>query len=624
MSHPLPTWTVSVHHDGSGRYVRTASPSPNSSDSVLEIRLRHSHKAPILRGFLRFTPDGEQRFLEMRREPDGPGCIWWSCLLPAIMPSLTYRFLLLTNEGAWWYNTRGLQQATPTDEADFRIVHNADAPAWIADTVFYQIAPDRFHNGDPSISVRTGEYAYRGRPTTQRAWGENPATAWDRAHVEFFGGDLIGIGQKIPYLLDLGVNALYLLPIFTAPSIHKYDVTDYEHVDPHLGGNQALTRLRQATAEHGLRLVLDIVPNHCGWDHPWFLAASADVSAPTVEFFSFTKHPDEYASWMGHRSLPRLNYASSRLREYMITGPEAIFKRWLRAPFSIDGWRVDVANMLGRQGPDDSNMELARAIRQAVKSENPEAYLLAEHFFDASAALQGDGWDATMNYAGFAFPLWSWLTSHGFRQHWEPFEIQTGAPLSTSSLLESWAAFRSTVPWSVVMQQFNILGSHDTPRLLTTLNGNLAMQRVAVGLLMTYPGVPCLLYGDEIGMEGRDTQVLKCMPWDSRAWKEDVRSFYQQLIPLRRTSPALSEGGFQVLDQGRDWFAYLRDAASEMMVVVANRGGTPPGRVSVEAGGIPEGMMFRDVFSGRELKVTGGHLIVSDPGPGLSILRATA
>ncbi len=622
MPQPLPPWTRSVHHDGSGRYVSAAHSPSGSAAKALDIRIRHARSAPVRRAFLRFTPDGEQRFLEMRREPDSAGCGWWSVPLPAVMPILSYRFLLITDAGAWWYTARGVQQSTPTDEGDFRIVSDSEGPGWLADTVFYQIAPDRFHNGDPSISVRTGEYTYHGKSTVQRAWGEDPALTWDQAHVEFFGGDLKGIADKIPYLLDLGVNALYLLPVFTAPSIHKYDVTDYEHVDPHLGGNEALARLRQATAAHDLRILLDIVPNHCGREHPWFIAAAADASAASAEFFSFTKHPDEYESWLGHRSLPRLNYASKRLRDYMITGPDAIFRRWLRKPYSADGWRVDVANMLGRQGPVDLNLELAREIRKAVKAENPEAYLLAEHFFDASPALQGDCWDAAMNYGGFAVPLWSWITSHGFRQHWEPFTIPAGSPLSTAALLDSWAAFRSSLPWSIASRQLNLLGSHDTPRLLSTLNGNEAMQRVAVGLLMTYPGVPCLLYGDEIGMKGSDTQVLKCMPWDERAWNEEIRFLYKALIRLRRSSPALNTGGFQVLDHGRDWFAYQRDTATEVIVVVANRGSEAPGPVAVEAGGIPDGVRLQDLLEGRELKVAGGRITLHDPGPGISVLKA--
>jgi alpha-glucosidase len=584
--------------------------------------------APVRQVLLRFLPDGEQRFLPMTREPDTPGCSWWSAVLPLDMPAVNYRFLLLTTVGALWFTARGLTRATPTDAGDFRIVPGpaggvrAGGPDWLADSVFYQIAPDRFHDGDPSISVRTGEYALRGTATVQRAWGEDPSPSWDTAHVEFFGGDLKGVAEKLPYLLDLGVNALYLLPVFTAPSIHKYDVTDYENVDPHLGGNSGLSALRRATTDHGIRMILDIVPNHCGREHPWFRAAAADVNAPTAEFFTFTNHPNEYASWLGHASLPRLNYASPRLLEYMITGPDAIFKRWLRPPYAIDGWRVDVANMLGRHGGVDRNLELARLIRAAVKSENPEAFLLAEHFFDASSALQWDGWDAAMNYAGFAVPLWSWLTSHGFRQHWEPFAIPAGSALATAALLETWDEFRSRLPWETAVRQLNLLGSHDTPRLLSMLDGHPALQQVAVGLLMTYPGVPCILYGDEIGLEGRDTHVLKCMPWDERAWNLETRSYYRALIRLRRTSSALCAGGYQVLDRGVDWFAYQRDAEDDLIIVIANRGGKAPGDVAVAAGGIPDGTVFRDVMTGKEVRVSAGCVRATGGGPGIILLRA--
>jgi alpha-glucosidase len=279
--------------------------------------------------------------------------------------------------------------------------------------------------------------------------------------------------------------------------------------------------------------------------------------------------------------------------------------------------------MLGRQGGVDINMELARLIRIAVKSENPEAYLLAEHFFDASPALQGDAWDAAMNYAGFAVPLWSWLTSQGFRQHWEPFEIPAGGALATAALLETWDEFRSTLPWETAVRQLNLLGSHDTPRLLSMLGGQHALQQVAVGLLMTYPGVPCVLYGDEIGLEGRDTHVLKCMPWDERAWNVETRSYYRMLIKLRRSSPALCAGGYQVLDRGVDWFAYQRDAEDDLIIVIANRGAKAPGDVAVTAGGIPDGTAFRDVLTGKEVRVSGGCVRATGGGPGITLLRTS-
>ena len=256
--------------------------------------------------------------------------------------------------------------------------------------------------------------------------------------IEFYGGDLPGITGKLDYLAGtssssgpgLGVNALYLNPVFTAYSNHRYDVADYDNVDPHLGGNAALAELRRGLTDRGMRYMLDIVPNHCGFMHPWFRAAQADPAAATAEFFTFRHHPDDYECWLGVRSLPKLNYRSPRLREAIYAGPDAVFRRWLRPPYAADGWRVDVANMLGRHGVDQLGAEVARGIRQAVKAENPDAYLLGENFFDATAQLQGDGWDASMNYAGFTMPLWYWLRGFTVDQHSEPRQVGRAGALA--------------------------------------------------------------------------------------------------------------------------------------------------------------------------------------------------
>ena len=213
---------------------------------------------------------------------------------------------------------------------------------------------------------------------------------------------------------DLGINTLYLNPIFTAYSNHKYDVIDYDHVDPHLGGNEALVKLRQALDKRGMHYMLDIVPNHCGVWHPWFQAACSDPNAPEAEFFTFHDHPVDYESWLGHKALPKLNYRSRELRRRIYNSDDAVFRRWLRPPYAADGWRVDVANMLGRQGETQIGHKVARGIRRAVKETRRNAYLMAESFFDSSAQLQGDEWDGMMNYAGFTLPLWHWL--RGFDQ----------------------------------------------------------------------------------------------------------------------------------------------------------------------------------------------------------------
>ncbi|HSO27023.1 MAG TPA: alpha-amylase family glycosyl hydrolase, partial [Anaerolineales bacterium] len=500
--------------------------------------------APVDRALLRICPDGEQRFLEMApaspQDIDRSVCQWMTARLRLEMPITGYRFLIMVGGEALWFTAAGLQRHWVTDADDFRLLAGYRSPAWTHATVFYQIFPDRFADGDSSNNVKTGEFIYRGRESKARRWGEPPSQGWD-AMVEFYGGDLAGIGDKLPYLADLGVNALYLNPIFTAYSNHRYDVTDYDHVDPHLGGNAALVELRRKTAELDFRLILDIVPNHCGILHPWFQMAQQDENAPTADFFSFSHHPDQYEAWMGVPTLPRLDYHSARLRAVMYAGPESIFRHWLRSPYALDGWRIDVANMLGRQGADQLDVEVGQGIRRAVKEENPEAYLLGENFFDASRHLQGDMWDAAMNYAGFSKPLWFWLSGFAVSQHGGP---SAAGPQRwpTAALVESWQAYRAAIPWQIAVQQFNLLGSHDTERILSRLNGNPDLNRLAVGLQMTYPGVPCVYYGDEVGLTNQNNSNRVTMPWDAGDWDQGLRSFYQKLIELRRTSPALIAG----------------------------------------------------------------------------------
>jgi alpha-glucosidase len=429
--------------------------------------------------------------------------------------------------------------------------------------------------------------------------------------VEFYGGDLPGVEQRLDYLSDLGVNALYFNPVFTAYSNHRYDVMDYENVDPHLGGNPSLASLRRALTERQMRYILDIVPNHCGVNHPWFEAAQADPGSSAAAYFTFHHHPDEYESWLGVRSLPKLNYRSKALREQIYEGPNSVFRRWLKAPYSIDGWRVDVANMLARHGRDQLETEVWAGIRAAVKAENPQAYLLGENFFDGSRQLQGDQLDATMNYAGFMNPLLYWLDHFQVSQHGEPRQVESRVPWSGEALAETWQTYRASIPWAIARQQFNLLGSHDTARILHVVQGDAARNRIAVAFLLTYVGVPCIYYGDEIGMSAKDALAARDpMIWEPDRWDQELRSFYQALIRLRRTSRALIDGGFQVLSCEENLIAFLRDTDEEQILVIGNRG---PGECPAQAlfvrnGGIPDGTSFHEIFSGSILTVENGYL----------------
>jgi alpha-glucosidase len=513
-----------------------------------------------------------------------------------------------------------LHEHAPADAADFRLLAGYQAPAWVRNAVFYQVFPDRFADGDPSNNVRDGEYEYRGLSAKARRWGEPPA-AGPQAMVEFFGGDLPGLTSRLEYLADLGASAIYLNPVFSGLSNHRYDVTDYENVDPHLGGNPALAALRQRMDALGLRYILDIVPNHCGVMHPWFQAALRDPQAPSAEYFTIRRRPDDYEAWLGVRTLPKLNYRSQALRQVMYAGPEAVFRRWLRPPYSADGWRIDVANMLARQGADQLGVEVGQGIRRAVKEENPAAYLLGENFFDASPQLQGDMWDAVMNYAGFSIPLWHWLTH--FQAHVRgDSQPAVAGPITTQALVQAWGETRSAIPWVIARQQLNLLGSHDTPRLGALLGGDPALIRLAATLLFTYPGVPCIYYGDEIGLGGDGSAgPRQCMSWDPATWDHDLRAFYQSLARLRRAAPALVDGGFQVLLTEGDTLVFQRDHPAQVILVAAQRGRTyrPAFPLRVTDAAIPDGMEFEEFFSRQRRRVENGRFPLPDLAPGAQV-----
>lgn len=609
-------WINSLHHDGSSKYVS----GEMRIGKTARIRVRADIAAPITKMFVRTCPDGEQKIAPMTRAADEGVCAFWEADLPLNMPRTGYRFLIHAEDGDWWLNQNGAAQSTPTDAADFCILADAKVPSWVADSIFYQIFPDRFADGDPAGNVRTGEYLCYGLEVTARKWGEQPRKHNEGGGVEFFGGDLQGIAQKLDYLRDLGVNALYLNPIFTSPSNHKYDVADYYHVDPHFGGEAALIALRRALDERGMRLMLDMVPNHCASAHPWFLDAQANPRGPTADFFTFHHHPNDYESWLGVKSLPKLNYKSQRLREVMFDDDDAIMRYWLREPFRIDGWRLDVANMMGKQGAAQLGHKIGRAIRRAIKQEKPDAYLLGEHFFDGTPHLQGDELDASMNYRGFTFPLLNWLAGFDMASVWG-MEWASGRRMPTPDFVAQLRQFAAALPWQIALNQFNLLGSHDTPRVLSVVQGDLARLRVAAALLFTYPGAPCVYYGEEIGLEGwGDPDCRRCMEWDESKWNGDVRQLYSGLMALRRANSALRHGGLQWLCAAGETLAFLREDEHHKVIVVARRGAEQAQTLNARAAGLADGAVLREFFSGAQQTVRGGCLALgASSGAGAEI-----
>jgi alpha-glucosidase len=528
--------------------------------------------------YLRGDPDNEELLIAMQQVGTVNGLRRFEAELPWDAGNATthYGFKVLYDTHQIWLAADGTHPHTPARELLFKVSRDDEPPAWVADQIVYQIFPDRFCQGDPSLAVQTDEYVYGtgGSRVVRQSWGApvDPRVA----ATAFYGGDLIGVRQQLDYLRDeLGVTALYLNPVFTSGSNHKYDVEDYGHVDRHLGGDGALAKLAGALRGRGMRLVLDAVVNHTGANHPWFNrfghhfapGAYQSESSPWRSWYVFTGEHD-YAGWKGHGSLPVLDFANPEVQAEVYADRDAIVRRWMRPPYSIDGWRFDVVHMMGEGRGAHNNAYYVRALRRALREENREAYVLGEHFGEATRWLQGDQEDGAMNYYGFAYPVRAWLAARDFAHH--------PAQLSTADF-ERWLAdARARIPYANQLAQLNLLDSHDTSRFLTAVAGDARLMQLAVTLLLTYAGVPSIYYGDEIGLEGGDDpDCRRCFDWDRAHWNTALHAHYRQLIEWRQRRPEWRRGAYQTLAVAGDALVFARYLDRQVTIVAINRGAAP-------------------------------------------------
>lgn len=610
-------WLAGVHHDGSSTYV--SNPYPHSGETVT-ITIRVPTSAPVSSVHCRVLEDGEFRHLDMQLRHTTGVVNLWSLDLLIQQPRVEYSFKLMTSEGAYYYSSMGLSRADHPTFFDFLILADYDAPHWVRSAVFYQIFPDRFHNGDPSNDVQDGMWEREGVLTRKLQWGELPIP-WVKARsVDFAGGDLQGIMQKLDYIASLGIGALYLTPIFTAASNHHYDASTFNEIDPHLGGDSALVELRRALTERGMRLVLDITPNHVGVTHYWFTQAQADPHGETAEYFVYNERQKHFETWLGVSSLIKLNYNSQKLRDEMYRRPDSAIRRWLAAPYSIDGWRLDVANMVGNLRMSQLDHEVWAEMRPYVKRDNPEAYLLGEYFQDGTPHTQGTELDAAMNYQGFNTPVRRWLGGADLGT-WDDKVWGDTSLLPTDALALQLERFQAAVPFVIALQQFNQVSSHDLNRILNITKGNKALVRLAASLLMAYIGVPCLYYGDEIGLDGgKDPDNRRCMPWDESEWDQELLAHHRQWIGLRNNSPALRDGGYQTLYAAGDTIAFLREAPQQRVIFVGHRGARTSLNLPVWQAGIADGAVLRDLASNLTVTVTEGSITLKDVAQGQAFL----
>ena len=541
----------------------------------------------------------------------------------------SYYFEIQDGEEVWYDNRSGLTDGR-IPYYDFRLAPGFSTPDWAKGAVIYQIYTDRFYNGDPENDVETREYFYIGDYSSKVTdWNKYPAAMGVR---EFYGGDLQGVIDKLDYLQDLGVEVLYFNPLFVSPSNHKYDIQDYDYIDPHFGkivedggellspgeksnkkatkyqkrttsfanleaSNELFIKLVEELHRRGMKIILDGVFNHCGSFNKWMdreciyerkkgYAPGAYISreSPYHDYFRFFSDEEKdwpyngkYDGWWGHDTLPKLNYEESvKLENYILN----MGRKWVSPPYNVDGWRLDVAADLGRS--NEYNHQFWKKFREVVKNANPDAIILAEHYGDPREWLGGDEWDTVMNYDAFMEPITWFLT--GMEKHSDEMREELRGNADNFTRAMTYHMANMMVP--SLLTSMNELSNHDHSRFLTRTNHmvgrvaelgpeaanefvNPAVMREAVAFQMTWIGAPTVYYGDEAGVCGfTDPDNRRTYPWGHE--DQQMLGFHKEMIRIHKEHEALRTGAVVMLHCEKNILAYGRFTEEEQIIVILN------------------------------------------------------
>lgn len=587
------------------------SPLEPDIDSEIQVTLR-SYKDDLTSCDLRYW-DGEEHFTDMELKSDNTSRIYdyWSGKIPAGREKKSYRFFLKDGNDSGWYSSIGKMEE-PVYDRDFLIIPGFKTPDWIKNAVVYQIFPDRFFDGDRENNVKTAEYRYMDTEVyTHENWSDLPEQPTKCA--DFFGGDLNGVKEKLPYLGDLGISAIYLNPVFLSPSNHKYDTQDYREVDPHFGGNAALKELVEEAHKKNIKIILDGVFNHTGSKHYWFDrehiydtdGAYESRESPWHDFYTFLEWPDNYYSWWGFSTLPKLNYGSPGVREEIYGGENSIARMWIKE-YKIDGWRLDVPNEVG-VGIRTDEHGIWKEFRKAVKNENPDAYIAGEIWGNASPWLDGGEFDSVMNYYGHMEPVWMWLAGVDHNGY--------SAKMNVTGLDEWLTCTRANYYYPCIQAGLNLLDSHDTARFLSIAGGDRGKLKVASLFQMTYVGAPMIYYGDEIGMEGgKDPDCRRTFNWNEAEWDNELREYYKKIISIRNNYEALRTGSFEtlIINDEKNIYAFTRYDRNNKLIVILN-GGEEDQTLNVPVWklDISENSFLEDLLYGGKYEISEGQAEVS-------------
>ena len=576
----MKNWLESVYSDGSRYFVSTPEPELGQTVSV---RIRMYEDAPVRHVFVRTCPNGAERLIEAKKIKTEHGLAWYEASFAVSEMRMHYHFYLACDNVIYYYTQKEITTYIPDHTYDFVLLANYRQPRWVKSAVFYQIFPERFCNGDPANDVRDGEYQVNGYDTIHMNWNDTPLQ-YEQGHcMDFFGGDLQGVKEKIPYLKELGITAVYLNPIFAAPSVHKYDCIDYLHVDEHFGGDEALAELSQALHENGMKLILDISINHTGMAHKWFnrdglyfdrgIGAYNNPDAEERSYYFFEPDTNNYKGWEGIASLPTLNYTSKELREAIYEAEDSVLRKWLKPPYSIDGWRFDVADVFARNNEIQLAHEIWPEIRKSIREENPQAYILAEDWGDCAGYLQGSEWDSPMNYYGCGRVLRQFAGLPDLFVLRNELLRDIPYKMTAEDVQARVTEHLAKIPFVLAQNQFNLIDSHDVSRVHNHKEVSADAYRGAVLLQFMLVGAPSIYYGDEAEIGGWTENNEGCrfpMPWDKDFTQTDTYQLYQTLAHLKQSTPALTEGGMKFLyAQGRI-IALARFDDQEALVAVVS------------------------------------------------------
>jgi alpha-glucosidase len=564
------------HHDGSPAYVRTPEGQPVIAPALgdrVAVVVEVPDTAGVDAVHVRVVRDAEPFYSPAVRVARGAASTLWEAQVEVANPVTRYRFVVDGPGGLRWLTQVGTHDHDVTDVWDFALVATPPPPAWSADAVLYQIFPDRYSRAGASH-----DWPAWAQPA---AWDDPVETSHPSSMHQLYGGDLPGIVARLDHLVDLGVTGIYLNPVFPAPQNHRYCAEDFDHVDPFLGGDEALAELAAAAHDRGLRVLGDLTLNHSGDTHPWFERALDDPDSEEAGFYAWRdRERGEYEAWLGVPTLPKFDHRSDELRRRLYEGAGSVASRWLRPPFDLDGWRVDAANMAGRLGGVDLSQELQERLLATVREARPDALVLAEHCHDATEDLQGHGWHGTMDYLGFTDAAWGWLQDPAGEVHLlgVPFPLPRRAgPQAITGL----RLVRGQLPWRSVVHSMSLLGSHDTSRWARTA-GDLDRRHVGIAWCLTFVGIPSIYYGDELGLDGAGREGREPMPWDDAArWDTPTLGWTRRLVELRRASVALRHGGLRWLHVDDDTVVYLRPHPDQRVLVQLTRAAT--GAVELDA-----------------------------------------